>query len=229
MKKKEEGYITHSSISKLLLKMKLFTLLMCISIVSMASVSYSQNTKFTMQHDNITLGEVFEEIEKSSKFIFIYSERNVDLQDKVSISVKNEDVSKILNQVFKGKDNYYEIKDRQILIKSKKEETTETESTPVSVFTGSQQEQSKVKGKVLDENGEPVVGATVSIKGTTNATITNVDGEFETKAVIGQTLVVSFIGYDTQEILLEDLTYKDVSLGEDVASLEGVVVTAFGT
>ncbi|MFV0484402.1 MAG: TonB-dependent receptor, partial [Bacteroidales bacterium] len=229
MKKKEEGYITHSSISKLLLKMKLFTLLMCISIVSMASVSYSQNTKFTMQHDNITLGEVFEEIEKSSKFIFIYSERNVDLQDKVSVSVKNEDVSKILNQVFKGKDNYYEIKDRQILIKSKKEETTETESTPVSVFTGSQQEQSKVKGKVLDENGEPVVGATVSIKGTTNATITNVDGEFETKAVIGQTLVVSFIGYDTQEILLEDLTYKDVSLGEDVASLEGVVVTAFGT
>ncbi|MFV0483033.1 MAG: TonB-dependent receptor [Bacteroidales bacterium] len=209
--------------------MKLFTLLMCISIVSMASVSYSQNTKFTMQHDNITLGEVFEEIEKSSKFIFIYSERNVDLQDKVSVSVKNEDVSKILNQVFKGKDNYYEIKDRQILIKSKKEETTETESTPVSVFTGSQQEQSKVKGKVLDENGELVVGATVSIKGTTNATITNVDGEFETKAVIGQTLVVSFIGYDTQEILLEDLTYKEVSLGEDVASLEGVVVTAFGT
>jgi hypothetical protein len=117
MKKKWIGLlIMYSPASKLLLKMKLLTILLFISVASIASTSYSQQTKFTMDFKQATVKEVFEKIEKSSEFIFLYSEKSVDLKREVNISAESQNINFILDQLFKGTNNYYEINDRQIAI-----------------------------------------------------------------------------------------------------------------
>ena len=113
MKKKSYGLcFWHCSSSKLLLKMKLLTLMLFLSVASMAATSYAQQTKFTIKYEQITLAEVFKKIEQSSEFIFLYSEKSVNLQREVTISVENKNVNFILDQLFEGTNNYYEIKDR---------------------------------------------------------------------------------------------------------------------
>lgn len=88
---------------------------------------------------------------------------------------------------------------------------------------------SSIEGKVVDVNGEPIIGASVIVKGTSNGTITDVDGRFSLENVSGKALVISFVGYETQEILLKGKTSLNIILQEDTKSLEEVVVVGFGT
>ena len=105
-----------NSASKIFLKMKLLTFLLFVSVASVTANSYSQQTKFSMSLENITVRQVFSEIEKASEFIFIYSEKSVDVGRIVNIKVEDEKVTSILDQLFKGTNNFYEIHDRQIMI-----------------------------------------------------------------------------------------------------------------
>ncbi|MFV0267679.1 MAG: STN domain-containing protein [Draconibacterium sp.] len=88
--------------------MKLLTLLICLAMASVAADSYSQQTKFNINANNITLKDIFRQIERESDFIFVYSENNLDLQRKVNSTYKNESLSKILDEIFAGTNNYYE-------------------------------------------------------------------------------------------------------------------------
>lgn len=109
--------------------MKLLSFLLFLSVASIASTTYSQQTKFTLNLADVTVEEVLKKIEENSEFIFLYSEKTVDLSRKVKISADSQNINFILDQVFKGTNNYYEINDRQIAILSKKEN-----STPVGYF-----------------------------------------------------------------------------------------------
>lgn len=88
---------------------------------------------------------------------------------------------------------------------------------------------SDTEGKVVDVNGEPIIGASVIVKGTSNGTITDLDGHFSLSNVSGKTLVISFVGYETQEITLKGKKSLNIVLKEDTKSLEEVVVVGFGT
>lgn len=97
----------------------------------------------------------------------------------------------------------------------------------VQVTQEIQQDGQTIRGKVIDNTGEPVIGANVTIKGTTNGVITDIDGNFVLNNAKG-ILVISFVGYKTQEIPIAGKTTINVQLQEDSELLDEVVVTGYG-
>ena len=185
-----------------------------------ANGSYSQETFFTIEYNNRTVKDVFSEIEKQSEYIFFYLDNSLDLNRKVSVKVKNQQINAILDQVFSGTKNTYYISDRQIIV-SKENDKTAT--------TIQQQDNRSISGVVSDEFG-PIVGANVIVKGTTNGGITDLDGKFTINNVPNNaTIQVSFIGYLTQEIKITNQTNLNIVLQEDAIGMEEVVVIGYGS
>lgn len=186
------------------------------------TTTYAQSVQFSFSLSNSTVKEVLEQIENESEFVFVYYENTFDPSKKVSINANGKEVDEILDEVFAGQGVSYEINDRQVILK--KEEATSISSKAVH-----QQETKKIQGLVKDIFGEPIIGASVVIKGTTNGTITGLDGEFSLNNVEkGSVIQVSFIGYQTQEIAWNGQPLT-LTLKEDSRQLEEVIVVGFGT
>lgn len=212
------------SISKILVRMKLLTFFVFISMATFASNTYSQQTKFNMKLNGVSVKEVFQKIEENSKFILLYNENQLNSNRKVDIDAKNESVEAILDQVFEGTSNSYKIYDRQIVILS-----PETQKLP-SVIQSELGQTKNVSGKVTDLSGFPLPGVTVIIKGTTNGTITDPDGNYTIGNVPeNATLVFSFVGMITQEIPVAGKQTINVTLEEETIGLGEVVAIGYGT
>lgn len=217
--------IGHSLKSELLLKMKLLAFILFVSITSVTANSYSQQTRFTMSFEDVTVKQVFQEIEKNSEFIFIYSEKAVDINRKVKISADNKNVDYILDQLFNGTNNYYEINDRQIAVMLKKD--TDVPAGTIKNNKLLEQPQKKtIKGKVTDGNGESLPGANIIEKGTSNGTTTNIDGEFTILVSdSNDALSVSFIGYNNQDVALNGQTSVVIVLEKKENQLNEIITT----
>ena len=227
MKKKRNGWCCLFSMrSKLLLKMKLLTFVLFVSVVSVtANDGYSQKTKFNMSMENKTVQQIFQEIESKSEFILFYSKESLDINRKVSVYVTDETVNSILDQVLEGTNNYYKIYGRQIAIMSN--ESPEIPSLPGESVTVTQQK--KITGLIKDVKGLPLPGVTVMIKGTAIGTTTDFEGQFSIQVSDPKaTLVVSYIGMRPIEFQLNGKDRVDVVMEEDNFSLNEVVVTALG-
>ncbi|MDR3261926.1 MAG: carboxypeptidase-like regulatory domain-containing protein, partial [Tannerella sp.] len=142
---------------------------------------------------------------------------DIDLTPKVSIDVKQTSLEAILRSVLTPKNLTYEVKNKQILIKNSKLDVSQTA-----------QQAKKITGTVTDETGEPVIGANVVEKGTTNGLITDVDGNFTLNVSLGATIVVSYIGYHSQEIATGNRTNLAIALIENSQVLDEVVVVGYG-
>jgi TonB-linked SusC/RagA family outer membrane protein len=201
--------------------MKACILFLILSVgASFATESYSQNTYFTLKANNQAIRELFKTIESSSEYIFFYLDETLDVNRKVSVSVKRQSVEDILDQVFKGTNNLYHISDRQIII-------TKAEATPPQPSVP-QNRESSVSGIVKDALG-PVIGANVVIKGTTIGVVTDLDGHFTLSNIPENAILqVSFVGYLTQEIRIGNQTQINITLQEDSKVLEDVVVVGYG-
>ena len=164
--------------------MKLVSLFLVIGIgIGYAGNSYSQTTTLSLKLNNKTVREVFKEIEGNSEYIFLYNRETLDPNRVVSISAEEETIGKVLDKLFEGTDNTYKVSDRQVYIsKAEKPQPTVTAEPE-------QQQKRTIHGTVMDQNGESVIGANVIETGTTNGTVTDVDGRFtlsvENNAVIG--------------------------------------------
>ncbi len=213
------------NISKFFLRMKLLTLFLFVSMVASAADSYSQLTKFNMTLNNVTIREVFQRIEDNSEFIIIYNEKQLNVNRKVSVTVENESVESILNQIFKGTEETYKIYDRQIVILSHGAK----ESRP-SGNSGVQQEKGKkVTGVVTGESGEPMPGVTVIIKGTTIGMSTDANGAYSLSNVPeNATLVFSFLGMKPQEVSVAGRSTVNVMMAVEAIGIDEVVVTGIG-
>ena len=209
---------------KLLRFMKCCLIFIVLGIGScFANSTYSQKTFFTFEYNNRTVKEIIHEIEQSSEYIFFYLDNSVDLTRRVSVKVENEQVEKVLDQLFKGTRNQYYISDRQIIISST------NAPGPASIAPVIQQQGRTITGVVRDAFG-PVIGANVIVKGTTNGAVTDIDGQFTLSNVpANAVLQVSFIGYISQEVNAENQTQFDIMMIEDVGTLEEVVVVGYGT
>lgn len=144
--------------------------------------------------------------------MFFYNSDVIDNNANISISVKNKLVTEILNEVIKKNDLLYEIDGKHIII-------TKT----------AQQAKRSVTGIVVDEQGEPIVGANVVEKGTVNGIITDIDGKFLLNMEENGVLLVSYIGYVSQEIPVKGKSFITITMIEDTQSLEEVVVVGYGT
>jgi hypothetical protein len=158
----------------------------------MALSSYSQTIRFDMNLKNTTLATVFEEIEKNSEFSIIYLSKDVNLKETVSVKVRHQTVDAILNKVLKKQNLRYEIKDKHIIIYKP------TSSAMVNALL--QQVGKRITGTVTDNRNEPISGANIKETGTTNGTVTDVDGNFALTVSENAVLQISYIGYITQEV-----------------------------
>lgn len=205
--------------------LKLSTLCLILGVeAGFATESYSQKTTFTISVQDQSVKDVFDYIEQHSEFIIFYLDKTIDVNRKVSINLKGQRVESILEQLFKNTDVTYTINDRQILLSKRKEVK---EVAPVIAVV--QQKKNTVIGVVLDPTGMPVIGANIMVKGTTSGTITDMDGKFSLDVDKDATLVISYIGFASQEIKVGNQTKLSISLKEDSEALDELVVVGYGT
>jgi len=189
-----------------------------------ANDSYAQNTKVSLNMINVKLGEVIDELETTTEFKFFYNTKAVDLERLVSIKLKKATIKEVLDRLFSKIETGYEIKNRKILLFKK----TLFNTPEQKIDKNSEHMQQVINGTILDENGNPLPGANIIEKGTTNGVQTNFDGNFSITVSNNAILVISYIGYASQEITVGSQTNITVQLIEDAAALDEVVVVGFG-
>ncbi|MDO6810505.1 TonB-dependent receptor [Zobellia galactanivorans] len=205
------------------LKMKLTTLFLLTAMFSMsANSTYSQN-KISVKLENTTIAHFIDEIENSTDFRFVYRVKDVDLKRKISISANDELIEKILRQVFNAGKTEFTILENQIYLTQAKN-TPKAVNIPITPLIIQQ----SISGMITDENGDPLPGASVVEKGTTNGTATDFDGNFVLEIGPDAVLEVSYIGYKSQEIIVGSQTTISAQLEPASAALEEVVLIGYG-
>ena len=185
-----------------------------------AEASYSQSARISIEMNNATVEEVLNEIEAKSEFYFLYNNKLINVDRRVSVDVDAENIESVLQNLFKGTDVVYRIADKQIVL-SRKDLAQNT------AIDGIQQSK-VVTGTVVDPTGMPVIGANIMVKGTTNGTITDMDGNFSLEADKDAILVVSYIGFANQEIKVGNQSKLSIALKEDAEALDELVVVGYG-
>ena len=227
MKKQLQSFETTRWKFTVNLKMKIaFLLILSTTFALHADPTYSQRTKISIHLEDVAISEVFKKIESTTEFTFIFKTKDVDLQRKVSVNVKRKDIFEILQSLFPDKNISIEILDKKILLKRKKNKP----SSETVIKPKAQEIQFTVKGVVKDPQGGPLPGANILEKGTTNGVTTDFDGNFSiTVPDQNATLVVSYVGFETKEIILEGQNDLTITLTASAAGLDEVVVVGYGT
>jgi len=211
-----------SEVDKILRIMKLTCLLFfCIVFTLFAENTHSQNTKVTINKENTTLQDVLDEIEQQTAYLFLYNKKNVDVNRSTSIHASNQPVSKVLDSVLKGTNVNYEMVGNHILLSDQKHKTNE--------IALQQQPRKTITGTIVDERREPIIGANIIERGTTNGVTSDIDGNFALSVSDNATLQISYIGYLSQNISIGNKDHISIVLKEDNQSLDEVIVVGYGT
>ncbi|WP_195630121.1 TonB-dependent receptor [Bacteroides finegoldii] len=183
---------------------------------------YAQEKTLTVEVQNKTVKEVLDYIEKDSEFIFFYYNKAIDTKRNVSLSVKNKPITVILDQLFKGTDVQYEIKDRQISLKKEQIQQHSQDK---------KQQKRKLVGTVTDAStDEPLVGVSIQVKNASGTgTITDLNGKFSIEVFNNTELIFSYIGCKTQTLAVGDLGVLNVKMQPDNETLDEVVIVGAGT
>ncbi|EPR71200.1 TonB-dependent receptor [Winogradskyella psychrotolerans RS-3] len=225
MNKNENLYASRSvkSLSYYLVNiMRVFLLLITIGLSSAFANTTTAQTKIDVNVNNVTLEELFKDIQSKSEFIFFYKD-NV-LKYNVTLNVKNASVTAILDSALKGTNLTYKVNDRQVIIK----ESPNNQNQENNLKTN--QQTKTITGTVLDDIGGPLVGATVQAKGTNVGVATDFDGNFSiTVADDTKFILISYIGFATQEIDVTSTFNIEVKMLADSSALEEIVIIGYGT
>lgn len=204
---------------KIPLRMRLTIFILCVCAgVTYATESYSQSTILSLDVQNKTVQDVLDKIEAQTEFRFFYNNKQVDTSRQVSLKARNKNVFSVLDELFDETSVAYKVIDRSIIL-------SQQEIIASAIV---QQNILNISGKITDQYGDPVIGANILQKGSTNGTITDLDGKFDLAVPANSTLVISYIGYLTQEISVGTKTVFNIQLKEDAKTLDEVVVTALG-
>lgn len=202
---------------KLLRMVKLTILLLALTCVQ--ARASGQNISLTLK--NASLEKVFAAIERQSDYHFIYTKEEVASAKAVSISVNNALLTDVLEQCFKGQPVTYKVQDKYIIVKRDKEQEDRVQDGKLKMES--------VKGKVADEEGNGIAGATIKIKGSEAGVASNERGEFELDYDgVYSRIVVSSIGYETQEVYFKGESYITIILQRAINSLDETLVIAYG-
>lgn len=211
-----------STLKKMLSIMKLTVVFLIAFSLQISASVYSQTTKLSLNVQNQSIKEVLYLIENQSDFRFIYESGKINLDKKVSVHAKNQSVEMVLKRLFEQEEIQYEITENKLILINPIEKNTNI-SPKVS------QQGRRITGVVKDLLGEPIIGANVVEKGTTNGTVTDLDGRFSLDVLGHNILEISYIGYTPQELKITDKSVYDIVLTEDTEMLDEVVVVGYGT
>ncbi|WP_051291086.1 TonB-dependent receptor [Pedobacter glucosidilyticus] len=209
-----------SGSGKFLAIIKIAILLIIHSTIVFASDTLAKDIKFNIKVHNATLIKVLSEVEKATDYGFLIKTDQLNLNKKYSLDLKNVDIEQVLNKVLDRTLFTYTIIDNNIVI-SKVLPANLNKPVIKSI---------NIKGKVLDDTGLPLPGVSVSVKGTTNATLTDVNGNYSINNVAEDAVLrFSFLGMTTQEIPVEGKSIINITLKQESIATEEVVVVAYGT
>ncbi|MDR0537446.1 MAG: TonB-dependent receptor [Tannerellaceae bacterium] len=206
-------------------KFKRTILSRCTHLIAFLLMSASLFAQVSLDVKNRSIKDALSEIERSSSYSFFFTDKLKDMDKKVSVRVANESIEKTLNLLLDGTSIAYHKQDANLYLLAPK--GVSTKETPDSKQSNQAR---RYSGVVVDEKGEPVIGANVIVKGATGSgTITDIDGKFALNVSQGTTLVVSYIGFSSVEIIAGSQTDLKITMREDSELLGEVVVVGYGT
>ncbi|MFV0591889.1 MAG: TonB-dependent receptor plug domain-containing protein [Draconibacterium sp.] len=194
--------------------MKLLGFIIFISVLHVSAESYSQQTKLDLNYKNYSIKQILSEIENQSQYKFLYPSDLIDVDKRVDVKIKNKDIIQIMEEIFKDESGiiFKVVEDNLVVISSE------------------EAQQKTITGKVADKDGNPLPGVTIVVKGTTNGTISDTDGNFILPNVGPEhTLVFSFVGMETQEVPVGTQSTFSIKMSESTVGLEEVVAIGYGT
>lgn len=184
-------------------------------LLLMQTLAFAQNdSKITIRQTKITVVDALKAVEKQSQMSINYSDSQLTGKEIPDLDLKNASVSTALNTILKGTGFSYQIQGNYIVITEKKQ----TVKQPTK----------NIKGKITDEEGEPLVGVNISVDDGSTGTITDFDGNFTVTVSDKSKLKVSYIGYTTQTLPVSKQEFYAITMKQDSEVLEEVVVTALG-
>lgn len=203
-----------------IMRISLFMLFICV-FQMIAVNTEAQNAIIKLDTEVVSVGQLINQIEKQTDFLVVFRNREVDTERTIAIKKNPGKIISYLDDAFKDTDITYEFDNKYILLlKTNKMD----KPTPIT-----QQSSKNITGIVTDANGDAVIGANVSVKGTTTGTITDMDGKFSLDIPNNTTLLISYIGYIPQEVRIGNQSTVKISLKEDTQAIDEVVVVGFGT
>lgn len=204
-----------------LIKNRILKTILCLLIYFISGSIYAQ---INVSEKNKSIREIIYTIEKVSDYNFFFNNDMSGLDKKTTIHLSGSSIEDVLKNLLKDTDIAYAIKeDNQVVLTnlniSENNDPKNSQQTPGR----------HIKGTVVDAQGEPVIGANVIEKGTTNGVITDVDGNFSVQVAENAVLQISYIGYNQQEIPVRNQNYITITLLEDLQALDEVIVVGYGT
>jgi TonB-dependent starch-binding outer membrane protein SusC len=212
-------YFKEYRLKKIVRMIKMTCLLMFLSLVSVAIPTSGQTGKINVKVENKTIFEIFRDIERSTDYGFFFKSDQMDQKKTYSIEFQNKSIEEVLIELLGNAYTWHIINNNIAIIKNDK-------SNPANAL----QPQISVSGKVTDSTGEPLPGVTVMVKRSTNGTITNNAGNYLlTSLPENATLVFSFVGMRTVEVLVGTQTLINISMQEESFGIDEVVAIGYGT
>ncbi len=214
------GYLCPKSLAlkQLFLTMKItLFLLLFATLQAFSATGYSQSAKVNISDSDMKVSELLSQIEAQTEYLFVYNKKSVDTQRVVSVNAIGKPVAEVLSDVFEGTGVKYVMEGHNIVLTKNVEKTESVQQNNITV-----------RGTVIDNNNEPIIGANVLEKGTTNGTITDLEGNFQLSVPANATLEVTYVGYQPASVSVNGRKTVDIKLEEEALALEQVVVTAMG-
>jgi len=208
---------------KLLLVMKMLAVFLFVSVLSASANTLAQDAKVTLNMEGAELEQVLWEIHEQTGLVFLYSSSDVKDVNELSVDAKEETVKSVLNRCLKDSDLEYEFKSKAVTLRK-------TSKPAYSPAKTQQQQKKQISGVVLDDMGVSLPGVSVLEKGTTNGVSTDFDGKFTIEIPDNGkvVLVFSFIGMESQEVLVKGQKDLKITLLSDSEQLAEVVVVSDG-
>ena len=190
------------------------------ALLFLCTTMYAQDISQTMSMNlqNVTLKEFFKNLEAQTSFSVVYRDIILSENPDVVVSASNRPLKDILSQVLEKHGLSYKVSNKTIVIVKAEAQA------PVK-----QRKTKKISGVITDETGLPVAGANIVVKGTTNGTISDMDGNFSLEAAPGEMLEISYIGFLPMEVKIDNKNTFDILMKEDAQGLDEVVVIGYGT
>src|SRR5512133_1301518 len=199
---------------KIILTMKLVLILIFAGMLQISASVYSQKTIMSFTMTDKSVKEVLDYIQEKTEFRFFYNEDFTDLNRKVNLEIRETGIGDILDTLLASSEVTYKVLDNNLIV-----------ITPKSLL-----QQVMITGTVIDAStGEPLVGVTIMLEGTTRGVITDMKGQFSINAMPGETLIISFIGMEAQKIVVDQKTKLNIALKPSVKESDEVVVIGYGT
>lgn len=198
---------------------KITTILVLTGVIHISALTYAQEQRISVAVHNGTFYDVVSQIEKQSEFMFFYKSEEIDSNQRINIDAENKLVTEILNEITKSNSLTYKVSGKHIIITKYVKDAASADVKQTR----------KITGIVMDESGEPIIGANVVEKGSVNGTVTDIDGKFMLDITDSGILQISYIGYMSTELRPGKESHLTIRLKEDTQKVDEVVVIGYGT